>query len=92
MSRRCVPWSRSIPSPISPRSTPSIKASAAAAALGLLVIVHLLDRAGLEAHVDGGDLAGAGQIADRRLPRPAAFAQVIVAVGEGPPEVGTVPS
>src|SRR5262245_18138185 len=56
--------------------------------LGLLVLVRLRYRAGLEAHVDGGDIGGAGQLADRRLPRPAAFAQVIVAVGEGPPEVG----
>jgi hypothetical protein len=56
--------------------------------LGLSVPVQLADRAGLEPHVDGGDLGGDGQLADRRLPGPAAFAQASVAVGEGPPEVG----
>src|SRR5262249_825490 len=54
--------------------------------LGLLVPVQLPDRAGLEPHVDAGDLGGDGQLADRRLPRPAALLQAIVAVGEGPPE------
>ncbi len=55
--------------------------------LRLPVPVELADRAGLEPHVDGGELGGDGQLAGCRLPGPAAFAQASVTVGEGPLEV-----
>ena len=52
--------------------------------LGRLVPVQLADAAGLEPHVDQGEVGGRGYLADRRLPRPAAFPHLDVAVGEGP--------
>ena len=52
--------------------------------LGRLVPVQLADPAGLEPHVDQGEVRGGGYLADRRLPRPAAFPHLDVAVGEGP--------
>src|SRR5262249_15356985 len=54
--------------------------------LGRLMPVQLADPAGLEPHVDQGEVRGRGYLADRRLPRPAAFPHLDVAVGEGPSE------
>ena len=55
--------------------------------LGRLVPVQFPDRAGLESHVDAGKLGGDGHFADRRLPRPPACLQFVVAVGKGPSQV-----
>ena len=57
------------------------------APLGRLVPVQFPDRAGLESHVNAGKLCGDGHFADRRLPRRAAWLQLVVAVDEGPSQV-----
>jgi len=52
--------------------------------LGRFVPVHFPDTAGLEPHIDTGDLGGDGQLARRRLPSPAALRDMVVAVRERP--------
>lgn len=60
------------------------------APLGLLVPVELADDTLAEAHVDAGELAGGGQLADGRLAGPSSFLDPDVRVREAPAHVGHV--
>src|SRR6266404_4661714 len=52
-----------------------------------LMPMHLSYPAGLEAHVDAGNLRRGRQLADRSLPSPAAWRQMHVTVGKRPSQV-----